>query len=87
MSKQDASINHVTRKYKFCDLTTFQIKMFHLYWPVIALVAAVAIVLVVLVLMLGGRLCGNTLVRTEALPDRPLKTYLPDTVTFMRLLL
>lgn len=53
--------------------------MFHLYWPVIALVAAVTIVAIVLVLMLGGRLCGDRWVRTNALPDRPLKTYLPET--------
>lgn len=58
----------------------FQTNMFHLYWPVIALVAAFAIVAIVLVLMLGGRLCGANWVRTEALPDRPLKTYLPETV-------
>jgi hypothetical protein len=58
----------------------FQTNMFHLYWPVIALVAAVTIVAIVLVLMLGGRLCGDRWVRTNALPDRPLKTYLPETV-------
>ena len=83
MSKRDTKIlfcNHAKRRYKFCRYIIFQINMFHLYWPVIALVAAVVIVVVVLVLMLGGRICGNTLVRTEALPDRPLKTYLPDTV-------
>lgn len=52
--------------------------MFHLYWPVIALVASVVITVIILVLMLGGRVC-RSLVRTEALPDRPLKTYLPET--------
>lgn len=52
--------------------------MFHVYWPVIALVAAFVLIATVLMLMLGGRLCGGRCARIEALPDRPLKTYLPD---------
>jgi len=52
--------------------------MFHLYWPVAALVAAFVIISSVLLLMLGGRLCGGRCARTDALPDRPLKTYLPE---------
>jgi len=49
--------------------------MFQVYWPVIALVAAVLLVALLLTLSLVGKMCGA---RTEALPDRDLKTYLPD---------
>ena len=57
-------------------------KMFHLYWPVVGLVAAFVVVASVLMLMMGGRFCKGSCVRTSALPDRDLKTYLPETVTF-----
>ena len=63
--------------------------MFHLYWPVMALVAATVLVVVLLVLMLGGRtrLCGRNCIRTDALPDRPLKTYLPEKLSLITVLL
>ena len=54
--------------------------MFHLYWPVIALVAAFVLIVSVLLLMMGGRMCSGKCARLDALPDRPLKTYLPDSV-------
>ena len=59
--------------------------MFHVYWPVIALVASFVLISTVLLLMLGGRMkcCGKKCGRTEALPDRPLKTYLPETVGYI----
>ena len=59
--------------------TNFQ-KMFHLYWPVVGLVAAFVVVASVLILMMGDRFCKGSCVRTSALPDRDLKTYLPETV-------
>ena len=68
-------------KIQILQLVVFTSRnMFHLYWPVAALVAAFVIVSTVLLLMLGGRLCGGRCARTDALPDRPLKTYLPESV-------
>lgn len=49
--------------------------MFHIYWPVIALVAGVLLVVLLLTLSMVGNFCGA---RNTALPDRDLKTYLPD---------
>jgi hypothetical protein len=49
--------------------------MFQAYWPAIALVAAVLLVVLILTLGLVGNFCGA---RNDALPDRDLKTYLPD---------
>ena len=56
--------------------------MFHIYWPVIALVASFVLISTILLLMLAGRMrcCGKQCGRMETLPDRPLKTYLPQTV-------
>ena len=52
--------------------------MFHVYWPVAALVAAVVLILIFIALSAGGRICGENLIRTSALPDRATKTYLPE---------
>lgn len=49
--------------------------MFQIYWPVIALVAGILLITLILTLSLVGSICGA---RNTALPDRDLKTYLPD---------
>jgi len=48
--------------------------MFHIYWPVIALVGAVVLVAILVTLRLT-KACG---VRFTAPPERPLRTYLPE---------
>lgn len=52
--------------------------MFHVYWPVTALVAAVIVIIALLVVMKFAGLCRA---RTTTLPMRPLDTYLPDNVS------
>ena len=68
----------------FCksNFHCISVKMFHIYWPVIALVASFILISAVLLLMVAGRAgcCGKPCARMETLPDRPLKTYLPETV-------
>ena len=56
--------------------------MFHIYWPVTTLLAAVALIAVFLTLKLS-KMCGANFAPP---PERPLKSYLPDQVSCMRTL-
>ena len=51
--------------------------MFALYWPVMALVAALVIIVTVLAINMS-KICR---VRMDPLPERDLNTYLPEDVS------
>ena len=53
--------------------------MFLAYWPVLGFVVALVLVAVFTVLFLASRVCR--MARHEALPERPLQSYLPETVS------
>ena len=48
------------------------------YWPVLGLVVGLVLAAVFAALLVASRVCRA---RHEALPERPLQTYLPDTVS------
>ena len=52
--------------------------MFIAYWPVLGFVVGLVLVAVFTVLALASRVCRT---RHETLPERPLQSYLPETVS------
>ena len=52
--------------------------MFIAYWPVLGFVVGLVLVAVFTALLMAGRVCRA---RHETLPERPLSSYLPDTVS------
>ena len=52
--------------------------MFIAYWPVLGFVVGLVLVAVFTALLLASRVCRA---RHETLPERPLQSYLPETVS------
>ena len=52
--------------------------MFLAYWPVLGFVVGLVLVAVFTSLLMASRVCRA---RHETLPERPLQSYLPDTVS------
>ena len=52
--------------------------MFVAYWPVLGFVVGLVLVALFTVLALASRVCRT---RHETLPERPLQSYLPETVS------
>ena len=53
-------------------------KMFMAYWPVLGFVVGLVLAAVFTALLMASRVCRA---RHEALPERPLQSYLPETVS------
>ena len=54
------------------------------YWPVLGLVVGLVLAAVFAALLVASRACRA---RHEALPERPLQSYLPETVSRSRLVI
>ena len=52
--------------------------MFIAYWPVLGFVVGLVLAAVFTALLMASRVCRA---RHEALPERPLQSYLPETVS------
>ena len=54
------------------------------YWPVLGFVVGLVLAAVFAALLVASRVCRA---RHEALPERPLQSYLPETVSRSRLVI